>query len=165
MRPQQWQESLQALCHYPHITVGEEAIGHVEMIFIKTCFHLPGLLWCCCKKAVMDTGSRGGNSFLFPPSLEVACEASSVQPYICQFTVRPSCHPLTQLPVGSHKGVSEPEWHLLCTAPPSEHSGGFQPFLNPLLRTVAVNDISPKPRGHRGKFKAKRESLPPYCYM
>ena len=75
-------------------------------------------------------------------------------------------HPATlrlTLSVGNHKRVSDPERHLLCEAPPYPLHALCQSFLNHSVRTVAVNDISLRPRGHRGKAKARGESHSPQC--
>lgn len=127
----------------------------MEVIFIKTCFHLPGLPWSC--SIIVGKEEDEGELFLpdwRKPGGEQPVPAGSVS------VSSPCVHPATlrlTLPVGNHKRVSGPEQRLLCEASPYPLHALCQPFLNHSVRTVAVNDISPRPRGHRGKAKAGGE--------
>lgn len=125
----------------------------MEVIFIKTYFHLPGLLWSCS----IIVGEEVDFSFLFlpcwrKPGVEQPVPDGSAS--VSSLCSHPATLQLT-LSVGKHKSVSGPEQRLLCEAPPYPLHALCQPFLNHSVRTVAVNDISLRPRGHRGKYKAR----------
>lgn len=77
----------------------------------------------------------------------------------CQVSVSSlDVHPAT-LSVGSHKSVSGTERRLLCKALPYPFYDPFHFLVNYSVRPVAVNDISPRLGGHRGKAKDGWESL------
>lgn len=132
-------------------------VKSMEVIFIRTSFHLPGPLSFCSKIVEKEWE---GFFFLTGGSL---CEGSQPVPVgsvsVSLLSVHPASLQIT-LPVGNHKRVSGPEQHLLCKAIPYPLYALCQPFLNHSVRTVAVNDISPKPRGHRGKAKASGKITP-----
>lgn len=104
---------------------------------------------------VVVLGEGGGSSFF--SSLIGGCADCGGSISVSSLCV----HPATLRLDRRVETVNVSERHLLCAAPLQRHRSLCQPFLRLSVRTVAVNDISTEPGGHRGKAKASGKAAPP----
>lgn len=125
----------------------------VEVIFIKTSFHLPGA---SLRRSSVAVGEEGCGGSCFPP-LPEGSRRSCVCRWICHFFTAPA----SSSPCRSEIiNVSVVGSSLYCVGPQPPCMFHQRP-LNHSVRTVAVTDISPPHhcRGHKGKTKASQENI------